>query len=144
MEEFGLDSRDPALADEKLIHSSLVATDTLTQRVIECIITVHQTLGPGFLESIYRNALVLELSKRGLLVEPEKEFPVFYNQQIVGRHRLDLVVEHQVILELKTVDELSHAHYAQVRSYLKATGIKVALLVNFSKSKADFRRVHQQ
>ncbi len=114
---------------------------SLTEAIIQCIIKVHQTLGSGFLERIYSRALIIELTKRGLTVETEKETVIYYQGEEVGRHRLDILVENEVIVELKTVAELSKAHYAQVRSYLKATGMKVALLVNFAKEKADFRRV---
>ena len=115
--------------------------DRITGRVIQCIIHVHQTLGPGFLESVYRRALLIELRKQDLATEAEKEVVVYYDGQKVGRHRLDLLVEGQVILELKTVETLSKAHYAQVRSYLRATRLDVALLVNFADDRADFRRV---
>ena len=115
--------------------------DQLTNRIIECIIKVHKTLGPGFLESIYRRALVLELKEQGLRAEMEKEVVIYYKTQEIGRHRLDMVVQGNVVVELKTVEALSRAHYAQVRSYLKATKLDVAILVNFSKEKADFRRV---
>jgi len=115
--------------------------DLLTERIIQCIIGVHQTLGPGFRESIYRKAMVVELTKQELMVETEKEIVVYYQGEEVGRHRLDILVGNKVIVELKTVEELSKVHYAEVRSYLKATGIKVAILVNFAKEKADFRRV---
>ena len=76
-----------------------------------------------------------------LNVETEKEAVVYYEAEEVGRHRLDIVVGDRIIIELKTVEELSKAHYAQVRSYLKATGLKIGLLVNFAKEKADFRRI---
>jgi GxxExxY protein len=115
--------------------------DRLTQVIIDGIIKVHQVLGPGFLESIYRRALVLEFRSRQLFVETEKDIVVCYQGEEVGRHRLDIVVENRAIVELKTVEELSKAHYAQVRSYLKATGLGVAILVNFAKEKADFRRI---
>jgi GxxExxY protein len=115
--------------------------DRLTGRVIQCIIHVHQTLGPGFLESVYRRALLIELRKQDLTTEAEKEVVVYYDGQKVGRHRLDLLVEGQLILELKTVEALSKAHYAQVRSYLRAMRLDVALLVNFADDRADFRRV---
>jgi GxxExxY protein len=115
--------------------------DRLTGRVIQCIIHVHQTLGPGFLESVYRRALLIELRKQDLTTEAEKEVVVYYDGRKVGRHRLDLLVEGQLILELKTVEALSKAHYAQVRSYLRATRLNVALLVNFADDRADFRRV---
>ncbi|MEW5897508.1 MAG: GxxExxY protein [Nanoarchaeota archaeon] len=69
------------------------------------------------------------------------EILIYYEGEEIGKHRLDILVESKVIVELKTVEELSKAHYVQVRSYLKATGVKVAILVNFAKEKADFRRV---
>ena len=116
-------------------------TEKLTERVIECIIHVHQALGPGFLESVYRNALLIELRKQHLKTESEKRIVVYYDGQEVGRHRLDLLVEQKIIVELKTVEALSKAHYSQVRSYLKATGLELALLVNFSDALADFRRI---
>lgn len=115
--------------------------DPLTERIIRCIVRVHRKLGPGFLESVYRNALMIELRRASLNARHEQEIRIYYEGQEVGLHRLDLVVEGQVIIELKTVESLSPAHYAQVRSYLKATGLKLALLVNFSKERSDFRRI---
>lgn len=115
--------------------------DRLTERIIECVIRVHQTLGPGFLESIYQNALLIELELHGLHVAREHEIRIHYADRFVGKHKLDLVVEDAVIIELKAVEDLSRAHYAQVRSYLRASGLKTALLINFAKEKADFRRV---
>jgi len=115
--------------------------DRTTEMIIECIIKVHQILGPGFLESVYRRALLLELKRMDLMAETEKEFIIHYCGAVIGTHRLDLLVEKNVIVELKTVDDLSRAHYAQVRSYLKATKLRVAILVNFAKERADFRRI---
>ncbi|MBR9990102.1 MAG: GxxExxY protein [Gemmatimonadetes bacterium] len=114
---------------------------TLSGRVIQCIIQVHQTLGPGFLESVYRRALLIELCRQNLATQAEKEVVIYYDGHEVGKHRLDLLVEGQIILELKTVEALSKAHYAQVRSYLRATRLYVALLVNFAADRADFRRI---
>ena len=113
----------------------------LSQRIIGCIIKVHKILGPGFLEKVYRKALMIELGYAGLEAETEKEVVVYYGNQEVGRHRLDILVENKVIIELKTVEDLSRAHYAQVRSYMRATYLDLAFLVNFSNSKADFRRI---
>lgn len=84
---------------------------------------------------------MIELRKAGLAVEHEREIRVFYDGLEVGLHRLDIVVERRVIVELKTVDRLAPAHYAQVRSYLRATGLRLALLVNFALEKSDFRRI---
>ncbi len=122
----------------------LAGEQPLTRRIIEAIIRVHQVLGPGFLESIYRNALCLEFDARGLRFESEKEIPIYYEGRLVGKHRLDLVVEDEVVLELKTVEELAKAHYAQLRSYLKSSGKFTGLLVNFAADKADFRRVDRK
>lgn len=136
--EMRVSKGDMRIAGDKGIE---YGEDKLTEAVIQCIIKVHQSLGPGFLESIYRKALLIELKKCGLHVEDEKEVTVHYEGMEVGRHRLDIVVENKVIVELKTVEHLSEAHYAQVRSYLKATGLRVAILVNFAAEKADFRRI---
>ena len=118
--------------------------DTLTERVIWCIIKVHQALGPGFGETIYRNALLLELGKQGMAVSVEHPVLVFYDGDPVGKHTLDLLVEGELIVELKAVEALSKANYAQVRSYLKATHLRRALLVNFAGVRADFRRVESR
>jgi GxxExxY protein len=115
--------------------------DDLMPIVIDAIRHVHRVLGPGFLEGIYQRALLLELRKRGVEVATERSFVVRYDNQEIGRHRLDMVVANRIIVELKTVPELSKAHYAQVRSYLRATGLPLALLVNFSKEQADWRRI---
>lgn len=115
--------------------------DPLTRGIIAAIIHVHTVLGPGFLESIYRRALLLELVKRGLSVSTEVEIDIFYDGTRVGQHRLDLLVEDKVIIELKTVETLAKAHYAQTKSYLRATGKPVALLVNFASERADYRRI---
>ena len=98
------------------VDTSGFENDALTRAIIDAIIRVHRQLGPGFLESIYRNALAIELGKQGLQFEPEKEVIVRYDAEPVGRHRLDLVVEGAVVVELKTVEDLSKAHYAQIRS----------------------------
>ena len=113
----------------------------ITERIIQAVIKVHQVLGPGFLEQVYHSAISLELHRQGLTAESEKEITIYYEGEVVGCHRLDLVVEDRVIVELKTVEELAGIHYAQLRSYLRATKMRVGLLVNLAKEKADFRRV---
>ena len=115
--------------------------NNITEKIIHCIIQVHKTLGPGFMENIYNKALLIELKNNSLKTESEKDIKIFYNEIEIGSHRLDLLVDDSVIIELKTVEELSKAHYAQIKSYLHATGIKIGILVNFSKEKADYRRI---
>ncbi len=115
--------------------------DLLTDQIIQSIIQVHKTLGPGFLESIYRKALLIELKSNKIKAETEKEIMILYRDEQVGSHRLDILVEDKIIIELKTVEELGKAHYAQIRSYLKASGLNTGILVNFAKEMADFRRI---
>ena len=115
--------------------------EPLTAKIIDCIIKVHKVLGPGFPRSVYHNALDVELKAAGMTVESDKELPVMYQGQQVGTTTLDVVVDGQVILALLTVDQVDAAHYAQLRSYLRAAGLEVGLLVNFARERSDFRRV---
>jgi len=115
--------------------------DKLIYKVIGCMIEVHKELGPGFLESVYRSAVAVEFHKQGILFESEKEITLNYKGEIVGMHRLDLFIENELVVELKTVDELHKKHYAQVRSYLKAVGKTIGLLVNFADFQLDPRKV---
>jgi GxxExxY protein len=117
--------------------------DHLTKAIIEAVINVHKVLGPGFMEGAYRNALEIELRDRGYKVEREKEIHLYYKTEPIGLHRLDLVVEDAVVLELKVAKALNKNHYAQIRAYLKASGINTGLLINFFGSKADYRRVNK-
>jgi len=114
----------------------------VTSKVIECAFRVHSTLGFGFLEAVYHNALLIELNNAGLNAEKEKKIQVFYNTQLVGDYAADIVVEDKVILELKSIKELHDAHSAQLVNYLKATGIEVGLLINFGESVQIRRKVY--
>jgi len=115
--------------------------DGLIYQVIGGMIDVHKVLGPGFLENVYHRALEIELKNRGLAFETEKEVALRYCGESVGVHRLDLLVEGELVVELKTVEELHPKHYAQVRSYLKAVDKRVGLLANFADCQLDCRRV---
>ena len=115
--------------------------DKMTGAVIQAIIRVHTEHGPGFDEEIYHNSMVIELAKQGIAFESEKTINIYYDGHIVGRHRLDMLVEDRLIVKFKVVEEITKRHYAQVRSYLKAARCKVGLLVNFATEQAGFRRV---
>lgn len=106
--------------------------ELLVSRIIGCCIEVHRGLGPGFMEHVVAQALCLELQEQVLAYELEKSIPVTYRGRLLCYHRLDLVVEDQVVVELKSVDRLAPVHHAQILSYLKASGLRVGLLVNFN------------
>ena len=115
--------------------------DLLSERIIGAAIQVHRELGPGFLESIYEEALKVELSKSQIKYETQKEIKIKYRDEEVGSHRLDMIVENQIIVELKATKDLADVHYAQLRSYLKATGFKIGLLLNFAKPTVEIKRI---
>jgi len=105
----------------------------LTYKIIGCIYTVHSNLGPGLLESTYEVCLEHELLKEGLSVERQKALPVIYDEiKMEAGYRIDLLVNNQIILELKSVDEIAPIHKAQVMTYLKLSGLKLGLLLNFN------------
>ncbi len=112
----------------------------ITEKIIGCAYTVSNVLGSGFLEKVYENALAVELNKLGLKISQQHEIPVRYENIIVGNYVADLLVEDAVLVELKAIDGLNNAHYAQCLNYLKATGLKTCLLLNFGKSKLGIKR----
>ena len=112
----------------------------LTYLINGAIFEVNHELGAGFLEKVYVNALLVELISRGLKAESQVPIRVNYKGTEVGEYYADIVVENQVILELKAVDSLQKIHEAQLLNYLKATGHKIGLLVNFTHPKAEIKR----
>lgn len=118
--------------------------EELTGQIIGAAIEVHRQLGPGFLESIYENALALELRYRGVPFERQRTVPVVYRGAQVGCHRLDLFVADQIVVELKNIRELENVHFVVVRSYLRAVGREHGLLVNFSQTSLEVRRVRSR
>ena len=106
--------------------------DALANKVIGAAIEVHRTLGPGYLESVYEEALCVELNLQGILHRAQVTFALNYKNHKVGEGRLDLLIEDELIVELKAVDSLAPIHSAQIISYLKATGKNLGLLINFN------------
>jgi GxxExxY protein len=115
--------------------------DALSGTIIGSALKVHRALGPGFLEAIYHAALLVQLRLDGLKAESQKEVRVTYDGVDVGVHRLDLVVNNKVIVELKAVREFDDSHMAQILSYLKASGLKTGLLLNFGRPTLKVKRV---
>ena len=115
--------------------------DELSNRVIAAAIQVHTALGPGFMEGVYEQALKIELANRGIRFESQKQIAVSYEGRVVGTHVLDLLVQNVLVVELKAVTRLDEVHHAQVRAYLRASGARVGLLLNFNCPKLTIKRL---
>ena len=117
--------------------------ETLVRTVIECAKNIRRHLGPGYLESVYKNAMLVELKKQSLSYEIEKPINVYYENVLVGEFKADIVVEKVLILELKAVQSLHMAHEIQLVNYLTATGIDDGLLINFGSEELQFKRKYR-
>ena len=121
--------------DNNLLHSDL------TEQIIGSAYNVYNSLGSGFLEKVYENALAIKLGKTGLMVNQQSPIKIYFEDELVGEYFADLLVDNKVIVELKAVSELSKIHEVQLVNYLKATGLKVGLLINFGEKIKIIRRV---
>ena len=120
--------------------SAIYPEQELTQKILEASFAVHNSLGAGFLEKVYANALLLELRQMGLVCMQEVAFKVKYKDVIVGDYSADLVIDKRVLIGLKACTGLESVHEAQLLNYLKASGIRVGLLMNFGKPRLEYRR----
>jgi GxxExxY protein len=111
-----------------------------TERIIAAAIGVHRTLGPGFLESVYELALAVEFALSGIQFVRQKAVPLFYKDHQIGEHRLDFLVEDEIVVELKAISALEDIHFAIGRSYLKATNLQDGLLLNFATAPLTTKR----
>jgi GxxExxY protein len=116
-------------------------SNEITEKIIRYVYVVANTLGNGFLEKVYENALAHELRKSGFFIEGQKGIRVRYDGVVVGDYKADLLVQKEVLAELKAVKTLDNIHIAQYLNYLKATGFKVCLLLNFGTPKVQIRRL---
>lgn len=115
--------------------------EEITGKIIGAAIAVHKTLGSGFLESVYENAMAIELKKRGISYEKQKEIAIYYDGKEVGKHRLDMIVDDKIIVEFKAIRTLEDFHFSIVRSYIRATGKEHGLIINFSHPVIQVKRV---
>lgn len=114
--------------------------NALTEKVIGAAYKVSNTLGCGFLEKVYENAMRVEILKQGLFVQQQLPTPVYYENVLVGEYYADLVIEQTVIVEVKSVESYADVHTAQCLNYLKATKLPICLLINFHKPKVEIKR----
>ncbi|OPX26900.1 MAG: hypothetical protein B1H05_01480 [Candidatus Cloacimonas sp. 4484_140] len=125
---------------QKNIKEDIIFKDEC-YKIIDCAFTVWKELGYGFLENVYKKALVIELNNKGFNAETEHPVEVFYKGKQISKYFADVMVDRKIILELKAEDKLNLIHQAQVINYLKASRIKVGLLINFGKKKCEFKRL---
>ena len=112
----------------------------LSYEIMGAVYEVHNVLGLGFLEKVYEKALLEELHLRGIDAVAQKELPVSYKGKLVGQYWADIVVKDQILLELKSVETLTTVHEAQIFNYLKATGLRLGILINFGKDRVETKR----
>lgn len=115
-----------------------------TDAIIAAAIAVHRELGPGFIESVYEQALAVEFALRGIAFVRQKSVPLFYRDHQIGEHRLDFLVEEKIVVELKAIDSLENVHFAIARNYLKACGLADGLVLNFSSMPLTVKRVQRE
>ncbi len=132
---------EPQMDTELRTDVNRLEINEITRQIIGCVYAVANKLGHGFLEKVYENALFHELSKAGLRVEQQRGLKVIYDGVVVGDFFADLLVEGCVLLELKTVQSLNEAHFAQCLNYLKATRLQICLLINFGKPRVEIKRI---
>ena len=132
------------MSEESRKAGRLLRDSEITESIIAAEIAVHRELGPGFLESVYEQALAVEFAIRGIGLVRQRAIPLFYRDHQIGEHRLDFVVERKIVVELKAVEALEKVHFAIVRSYLKAAGSSDGLILNFSSMPLTVKRVRRE
>ena len=133
------------MTEMKMKITEIKDRDPLTERIIACAYKVHSRIGPGFTENIYHNALKASFKQDCLAYETEKSYKVSYQEEEVGKFRLDLIVENKVVVEVKALTgNIPKVFELQVISYLKASGHKIGLLINFSNKSCQVRRLNYE
>ena len=115
--------------------------DILSEKIIGVSYKISNSLGSGFLEKVYENALAYELRKANIKIEQQKSIKVYYDRMVVGSYFADLIVEDTIIIELKTAKLIDNSHLAQTLNYLKATGLNLGLIINFGNPRVEIKRV---
>jgi len=113
----------------------------LSYKIVGFAMRVHSKLGYGFLEKVYENALMVLFRRKGIEAKQQAPITVYFEEEVVGNYYADILVEDKVILEIKSVENIIDAHIAQTLNYLKATGLRLAIILNFSKEKLEYKRI---
>ena len=113
----------------------------LSYKIVGLAMRVHSKLGNGFLEKVYENALMVLFRREGIEAKQQAQITVYFEEEVVGNYYADILVENRVILEIKSVEKIIDAHIAQTLNYLKATGLRLAIILNFSREKLEYKRI---
>ena len=113
----------------------------LSYKIVGLAMRVHSKLGYGFLEKVYENALMVLFRREGIEAKQQAPITVYFEEEVVGNYYADILVEDKVILEIKSVEKIIDAHIAQTLNYLKATGLRLAIILNFSREKLEYKRI---
>jgi GxxExxY protein len=132
------------MSEESRNGGKALRDSEINESIIAATIAVHRELGPGFLETVYEQALAVEFAIRGIAFVRQKSIPLFYRDHQIGEHRIDFLVEDKIVVELKAVEALEKVHFAIVRSYLKAAGLSDGLILNFSSMPLTMKRVRRE
>ena len=122
-------------------NENTVLYKTLSYNIVGIAMRVHSKLGYGFLEKVYENALMVLFRREGIEAKQQGPITVYFEEEIVGSYYADILIEDKVILEIKSVEHIIDAHIAQTLNYLKATGLHLAIILNFSKEKLEYKRI---
>jgi GxxExxY protein len=123
------------------MNTNQIIHKELSYKIVGCGMEVHSKLGPGFLEKVYENSLMLLLRKEGISSKQQAPVKVRFEGELVGEYRADILVDEKIILELKMVDKIVDVHRAQMLHYLRATGLKLGMILNFGKKNFEYERL---
>ena len=132
------------MSEESRNGGKALRDSEITESIIAAAIAVHRELGPGFLETVYEQAVAVDFAIRGIAFVRQKPIPLFYRDHQIGEHRIDFLVEDKIVVELKAIEALEKVQFAIVRSYLKATGLSDGLILNFSSMPLTVKRVRRE
>lgn len=122
-------------------HKKTILYKELSYKIVNAALTVYKALGHGFLEKVYENALALEFKKNNITYRQQAPLMVYYDNILVGEYSADLLVDDKVIIELKAADEIANAHIAQLINYLRATNLRLGMIMNFGKTRFEYKRI---
>lgn len=136
-----MNTNKPQMKTEPRINTNKSLMNTNEHKIMDIVFQVHNTLGCGFLEKVYENAVCIKLNESGIRAVQQAPIKVYFEDKVVGEYFADILVEDKIVLELKCVEEISDIHRAQMINYLKATKLRLGIIINFNKPKLEYERI---